>query len=353
MNKTDEDNENLLHYLAQYGTQSMLNFALEKLKSELSNENLKEFLLTKSKGGSSFINFALNNENLNHKQIFEFFEENFPNECFENFVKFTNEDEGNLLEFCSLNGDLNLSDCLWKTYKRNFSSVETFEILDGNDKLRNIFLHVANFNIKSEEDLEKIFEQINFLISDKKIFKEFLLSEGLFGRNALHVSIWKKNEILFLYLFEKIYCKLFKFEEFIYKMDKNDKNFLHFLAEFGSEKMINFALNKLKNKFSDDELIKFIKLKSRQGCNLLHLAAVRKNESSLKIVFDFIKNELGENEFKEFLCEKNADNDIPLQCAGKFNTAENFRFILSIYRNIFTQAEIVKNFQIRPSEIKN
>jgi hypothetical protein len=154
---------NFLHYLAKEGFDSMINFALVKLKNDLSEEEFIKYILKKSVRIGNFFKIAINNKELNFKAIIDFFKENLTIESFKNLLKLDN-----LLILSISSKKFDLFAFLWETYSELFTNLEIVEILIQENFSQEIAQHV-----KFEKDFEINFDKLNFLVSEDDKFKAF------------------------------------------------------------------------------------------------------------------------------------------------------------------------------------
>lgn len=222
-----------------------------------------------------------------------------------------------------------------RTISKIIGEEKLLMLLGGKNELGNNFLiHSSNFS-DSVEIFKEIWEFYRKMIKNDEKLKEFLLIEGENGKNLLHTSIFARDEKIFEFIFEEIFCNFLGVENFV-----EDKKFLEFLIKFGSESMMKFSLEKLKEKLSIEIFRKFLKLKNEENFNIFHFLSLNKNFEALKYFLNFIKLNLTDEEFKNLLSEKNCENFLPFHFAIEKNSFENFTEIFSNYREKFKHEEI-------------
>lgn len=155
----------------------------------------------------------------------------------------------------------------------NFYGQNVFEnFLSGVNMFGNTILHLLCTQ-KRESFWEYFGEKILFEskkdLKTRDAMKAFLLFKNQDKINALLFSI---GTVSFCGMFKNIFSRNLKLEEFIQESDNNDKNFLHYLGESGSETIINFVLQSLKNDLDEENFIKFILANSSDHETFLSLA---------------------------------------------------------------------------------
>lgn len=136
------------------------------------------------------------------------------------------------------------------------------------------------------------------------------------------VSIACKNENSFYFLFENIFCKFFKIEEFTYETNEFGENLLDHLTEYGSTSMHKVALEKHKTDLFPD------------GFNIF---ACNHNKEN-KFLRNLIKNEDNCEEVMSILNENDGSKHLLLHQIVKFKTFRVFDFCFSqIEQNVCTE----------------
>jgi hypothetical protein len=101
------------------------------------------------------------------------------------------------------------------------------EFLLKTDEDGRTILHLISREVRNISILKVFWEKISQESFEEKKLKEFLLEKDKEDeRNALIDSICAQNRISFFYLFEEVFCKFLKFEDFIYETDCKGRNIL-------------------------------------------------------------------------------------------------------------------------------
>lgn len=339
---------NVFHYAAmKRNNEEMLKFLACLIESELGIEEFRKMLSESDEEDFLPLHIAIKRNNFS---IFvKIYEKKFSKAEFKEFLKYKNlmslsqisydaaenlaiknvlrkySDPivGYFLEFCELTD--NLMPNYWKKIEEK-TEVLKFLITD---RCFNIFHYAAEFT-RHPKLLACILSKIKLSVQDDDSeFKKILLLKNTQGKNALALSTTlETSSDVFLYLFEKIYCNYFNLEEFIYECDNAGNNLFQNLAKKGTESMLKFVSNKLKEKLPLAEYKKYLKLKNEARQNFLHVAAkFNKSIKSVNFLFNLIEKERA----KKMLLETDENDLLPLHLAVANNEVDIFETLQKLY----------------------
>jgi ankyrin repeat protein len=319
----------------------VFNLAENFCESESEKKNL--ILEKNSVNNQSLLSLtAMFAQKSNLKFLFEKFLEIFGENEMKKVLKTEKGENGrNLLSLNARNKNFDSIKFFWKIFDKNLSREEIFELLNEKDEKGNNILHLAAEFAKSKEIFEFLWLKIKEIFNDKEKLKIYLKVKGSCGKNILLASINWRNENLFFYIFEEIFCKIFELKDFIYGTNEDNVNFIHLLARHGSVSMLDFAFKKLEENLSPEELQNFLRIKNESQKNILHIAAyIFSLEDSCKFLCEMLENILEKNKFKEMLKEKDAENYLPIHYALESNDPNKFEIFAKLYKKYFTKEEI-------------
>lgn len=252
-----------------------------------------------------------------------------------------------LVLVASYNSSKNSNQFLWSMFEKIFERKEVLQFLTEIDNFGNNFLHNAARFSKSEEVFELTIMKL-VEIYDEEMY-EILMSRGQYDRNSLHHSVTNENENSFFKLFE-VYSKYVKLEDFVIELDQYFKNLLHYLVRHGSVSMLNFTIEKLKQKLSSGELRNYFSITIKSKKNILHLLAFSEKADVVKYLLNFIETEFGQDFLKNMLNEYERWNRLPIHCVVLQKNIEYFNIFFEMYQKCFSKDEIKTIFETKEKE---
>lgn len=344
IDEVDHKGENVFHYLARYGSLKMLEEVTAQLTAQLSSDEIINLVKLTNNDGKNILQLTEENTESVKCFIFDLLEKVLTDEDFKNLLKEVIRDlSQNFIEVLKKRGNEDKLEKIWEITVEGLTSFECqlFLMLKDKDGM-NVFHYFAK-KLMSSEIFESIFVKIKKLFNDQMMLKALLLlKDDDAEMNALLRSIFSKNENAFLFLFEKAYCEIFEFEQFIYEVDDEGENFFHNLVRHGTTLMIETATDKLIDHFLSEDLEEFLSLRNVYDDNILHMTAAKDDSdtSTLNFIINFLESNMAKEKLKEFLSAKGQFSRFPLHVVFVHNTFKAAKIFVNFYKKHFKREEI-------------
>jgi ankyrin repeat protein len=104
-----------------------------------------------------------------------------------------------------------------------------------------------------------------------------------------------------MFFYEKVYCKFLKLDEFLFDEIQYGQNIVHFIARWGTNAIVNFALEDLKTKLNREKFKELLKKKDANNWLPLHIVFYDERTEIFNNFFSHYENVFSESSLKEFL----------------------------------------------------